>query len=58
MTCSAPYRCPYCGALAWREPREIEPPVDYCHGDAHGSPEEYREESSEVALEEDLDADA
>lgn len=57
MTCSTPYRCPYCGAPAWREPREIEAPVDYCHGDAHGSREEYLEEYGKDA-QEVPDADA
>jgi|GEM_PF-5692545 len=47
MIHSAPYRCPYCGAPAWREPREIEPPIDYCHEEAHGSWEEYLGECGE-----------
>lgn len=47
MIHSAPYRCPYCGAPAWREPREIEPPIDYCHEEAHGSWEEYLREYGE-----------
>jgi MoaA/NifB/PqqE/SkfB family radical SAM enzyme len=56
MTSTAPYRCPYCGAPAWREPREIEPPIDYCHGDEHGALEEYLEDAGEDPPGEDCDA--
>lgn len=31
----APYRCPWCGAPAWREPDEIPCPSDYCHEGDH-----------------------
>lgn len=56
MTDSAPYRCPYCGASAWREPREIDPPIDYCHADDHGSLVEYLEDVGEPAPGEGPDA--
>lgn len=36
-----PYNCPWCGAGAWIEPGEIDPPIDYCHPGDHGSPDDY-----------------
>lgn len=35
----APYRCPWCGAPAWRE--DIPRPPAYCHEGDHGSQEEW-----------------
>lgn len=40
----APHNCPWCGADAWRDPSDIDPPVDYCHEGDHGTPEEWEDE--------------
>lgn len=36
----APHECKFCGAPSWVEPRDQEPPADYCHPGDHGAPKE------------------